>query len=156
MLHLFQISFIAVVVAAAVYDLRERRIPNFLTAAVMAAALPMHLMYSGMAGGTFWFLGLAAGAGLLFIPYALGGIGAGDVKFLACAGSVLGPMQVFCAFLAAGLIGGLMAAAKVGGAERTMPVGGVLPGPRKDAPAAIPYGLPLAVGILLSATGAWV
>jgi len=149
MFHVFQLLFIAIVVAAAVFDFRQRRIPNFLSFTVMAAALPVQLAVSGAAGGLFWLLGLLAGAGLLLVPYAMGGMGAGDLKFLACAGCVLGPVQVFYAFLAASLLGGLMAIGKAG--ERA-PVRA----PQHEPPRpAIPYGLPLAAGVLLGAIGAW-
>lgn len=81
------------------------------------------------------------------LPFAMGGMGAGDVKLLACAGSMLGATQVFYAFLAAGLFGGLLAIAALG-ARKAAERPGV-------SARHIPYGLPLAVGVLLSAAGAW-
>ena len=39
----------------------------------------------------------------------LGGMGAGDVKLMAAVGSILGPTDVFTAFLYSALIGGLYA-----------------------------------------------
>ena len=167
--------------AAAVYDLRERRIPNCLVVAAIILAFGMH----GMAGGLdrlafIWLLGLMAGAGLLILPFLMGGMGAGDVKLLACAGSMLGPVQVFYAFLAAAVLGGLMAVGKAAAqGKRKKEKGkncvaepdiegmqrGVLQSagadccspscPPSASPARIPYGLPLAAGVLLSAAGAW-
>ena len=37
-----RLSFVVIIVAAAFYDLRERRIPNFLTVAAMVLALVAH------------------------------------------------------------------------------------------------------------------
>ena len=145
---LLKLSFIAIIVSAAVFDLRERRIPNFLTVAAMVVALVAQCGATGFEGLTKWFLGLAAGAGLMAIPFALGGMGAGDVKLLACAGSMLGPTQVFYAFLAASVFGGLMALAVLGACK-------VEPGRSGTSALHIPYGVPLAVGVLLSAAGAW-
>jgi prepilin peptidase CpaA len=45
---------------------------------------------------------------LLVIPFALGGIGAGDVKLLGIIGALKGPDFVFIAFLAAAITGGIM------------------------------------------------
>ena len=144
-----RILFIVIIVAAAFYDFRERRIPNFLTVAGMAMALMAHCWISGTAGLTTWLLGLLAGFALLAVPFALGGMGAGDVKLLACAGSMLGPVQVFYAFLAASVFGALLALAAMGSRTKE-------PGRMTGVCARhIPYGLPLALGVLLSATGAW-
>jgi len=142
-----RLSFIVIIVWAAVYDLSERRIPNFLTVAAMAVALVAHCWAAGFDGFTTWLIGLLAGAGLMALPFAMGGMGAGDVKLLACAGSMLGATQVFYAFLAAGLFGGLLAIAALG-ARKAAERPGV-------SARHIPYGLPLAVGVLLSAAGAW-
>jgi len=135
--------------AAAVYDLRERRIPNCLVMAAVILAFGMHGMTGGLDGlASTWLLGLMAGAGLLILPFMMGGMGAGDVKLLACAGSMLGPVQVFYAFLAAAVLGGLMAVGKA--AARKCPAG-----QETGSAGRIPYGLPLAAGVLLSAAGAW-
>jgi len=143
-----RLSFVAIIVAAAVYDLRERRIPNFLTVAATVLALAAHCWAGGYDGLTIWFWGLLAGAGLLMIPFAMGGMGAGDVKLLACAGSMLGATQVFYVFVASSLLGALLALPALAARMQKAREAG--------APARhIPYGLPLAVGVLLGAAGAW-
>ncbi|HUU70487.1 MAG TPA: A24 family peptidase [Planctomycetota bacterium] len=140
--------FILIMLAAAAYDLRQRRIPNYLIAATVILAFGMHGMVGGLDGlASTWLLGLMAGAGLLILPFAMGGMGAGDVKLLACAGSMLGPVQVFYAFLAAAVLGGLMAVGKAAAHKS--------PGQGPGGAGRIPYGLPLAAGVLLSAAGAW-
>jgi prepilin peptidase CpaA len=52
-----------------------------------------------------WALGLA-----LFLPmFLLGGMGAGDVKLLACLGAWLGPQETFWMAIYAMIAGGVMA-----------------------------------------------
>ena len=72
-------------------------------------ALVVHLSANGTAGGLStlggWALGLA-----LFLPmFALGGMGAGDVKLLAAFGAWLGPWNVVETAIAAGVAGGVLA-----------------------------------------------
>ena len=91
------------------WDIRTRRIPNALTLGFPLIALFIHLSTDGTAGGLStlggWALGLA-----LFLPmFALGGMGAGDVKLLAAFGAWLGPWNVVETAIAAGVIGGVLA-----------------------------------------------
>jgi prepilin peptidase CpaA len=98
-----------VAIVASVYDIRTRRVPNLLTFGVAAVALA----YYFAVGGVSW-LGWSAGGWLmavaLFFPFfALGGLGAGDVKLLGAFGAWLGPAgAVYLAFFT-GLAGGVMA-----------------------------------------------
>ena len=80
----------AAAVFAATTDLRRFRIPNAFTLALLIAGL----VYQGAVGGWAGFGASLAGAGfgfaVLLVPYAAGGMGAGDVKFLAGVGAWLG------------------------------------------------------------------
>jgi len=80
-------------------DLKTRRIPNFLTLGVALSGLAFQLAYHGWSGLTDGALGLVLGFGLLFLPYLLGGMGAGDVKALAALGAWLGPVLVLYLFV---------------------------------------------------------
>ena len=144
-----KVVFIAIVLTAAFWDFRRRRIPNFLTFTGMALGIAGNFVMGGYDGLAASLLGLTLGAAIMLVPYALGGMGAGDVKLLACAGSMLGPTQVFYAFIAAAVLGGLMALAA---GKRLGPAAGSEAGAR---PRSIPYGLPLAAGVLLAAVGVW-
>ena len=91
------------------WDIRTRRIPNALTLGFPVIALLLHFSTDGTAGGLCtlggWALGLA-----LFLPmFALGGMGAGDVKLLAAFGAWLGPWNIVETAIAAGVIGGVLA-----------------------------------------------
>ena len=52
---------------------------------------------------------MVVGAGALFVAYALGGMGAGDVKLLAALGAWLGPREAPWLALYTGVAGGLTA-----------------------------------------------
>ncbi|MFM8393464.1 MAG: prepilin peptidase, partial [Acidobacteriota bacterium] len=75
------------VLAVAIYDLRERRIPNVLVFPAMLVGTCFHLL-TGVEGRLAGVKGLATGFLLLLIPYAVGGMKAGDVKFLMAIGAL--------------------------------------------------------------------
>lgn len=77
-------------VVAAAWDIRFRRIPNWLNIAALLLGLIYQCSFHGWAG-----LGIAAGGfgigfGTLFILWLIGGGGAGDVKLLGALGAWLG------------------------------------------------------------------
>lgn len=98
-----------IVVIAAFTDLREQRVPNWLTGPGLLCAFALHGIYSGLAGLGFAVMGAAAGFGLLIAFYAVGGMGAGDVKLMAVVGGFLGVYAVFWVFLVTGVVGGFYA-----------------------------------------------
>lgn len=78
---------IAIAGAAALVDVRTRRIPNVLTFGAALAALVFHIATQGLPGATTAIGGWAVAAALFFAPFALGGMGAGDVKLVAALGA---------------------------------------------------------------------
>ena len=90
----------AFVVAVSIFDIRERRIPNLLVFPAALIGLTLNLLLRGWEGLGFGLKGLAAGFALLFIPYLVGGMKAGDVKFLAAIGAFTGAIDVVRALLA--------------------------------------------------------
>ena len=89
---------------AAAIDLRTRRVPNALTLALAASGAGRVGVVAALAGG---LVGL-----LLMLPgHLFGATGAGDVKLLAAAGTLLGPGAVVAAFVATAIAGGLLALA---------------------------------------------
>ena len=85
------------------------RIPNLFTFSLAICGLAYHFWLDGFAGLGMAALGLTVGFSLLIIPYAMGGMGAGDVKCLAALGALLGPAAIFQVFLYMGLAGGVLA-----------------------------------------------
>lgn len=96
-------------VAATVIDIRSRRIPNELTAAM--AVLGIALAATGTSGLSFGgsILGCLFGLLLMMPGYALGATGAGDVKLMAGVGAIVGPGLVLSAFCLSTIAGGVLA-----------------------------------------------
>jgi prepilin peptidase CpaA len=102
-----RVTLSLVVLVAAATDLRSRRIPNWLT----LPALPVGIAAQTIYGDGFWqgVLGAGGGFALLFVLFALGALGAGDVKLFAAVGSFVGIRNLAVVFVLVGLIGGLAA-----------------------------------------------
>ncbi|MBW1744717.1 MAG: prepilin peptidase [Deltaproteobacteria bacterium] len=103
------IALCTILILAAVQDLRVQKIPNLLTYPTMGMGVIYHSVTNGLDGFFFAATGLAAGIGLLIVPYIMGGMGAGDAKLMGAIGAVVGPKGVFTAFLFSAVIGGLYA-----------------------------------------------
>jgi len=150
------------VVAAAVYtDLRFGRIPNGLTLGGAALGLLLKLLSGGLQGALAGVEGWLLGAGLLFAFFALGAMGAGDVKLLAAVGAIEGPAFAFNAFVFTGIAGGVIALLvtlkrrRVGYLATTVATqlqalvytGGIIrPKDAGASPLRFPYGLAIAAG----------
>jgi prepilin peptidase CpaA len=102
-------AVVAIGVVASISDLRTRRIPNALTFAAAAAATAFHVLTGGLSGLGLSLAGLAVGLAVFFPIFALGGLGGGDVKLLACLGAWLGPAGALWTALYAAMAGGAMA-----------------------------------------------
>jgi prepilin peptidase CpaA len=87
-------TLLAFVVACVVIDVRTRRIPNLLSAPAMAAGIVLGTVSFGLPGLLGSMAGLLTAALILFLPFAFGGVGAGDVKMMAAVGSLVGPVAV--------------------------------------------------------------
>jgi prepilin peptidase CpaA len=99
-----------VVLAAAVYDIRYRRIPNWLSLSGVLVGLALNtFLYQGWPGTRQSLIGLGAGFGVYFVLYVMHAMGAGDVKLMAAVGAIVGWPDWFGTFLITALIGGAMA-----------------------------------------------
>jgi prepilin peptidase CpaA len=87
-------------------DLRSRRIYNKVIFPVLAAAIILNLMLNGLTGLKFSLIGFITGLGILVIPFAMNGIGAGDVKLLAVIGAIKGSIFAINTSIYMALIGG--------------------------------------------------
>lgn len=90
-------------------DLQRRRIPNWLTLGSAVAGLAWHVANSRGDGLLFAIAGGAVGLVMFVVPFALGGLGAGDVKLVAALGTWLGPSDALWLALYTGVAGGALA-----------------------------------------------
>ena len=103
------IAVLLVVSLAVSFDVRTRRIPNALTFGAAAGAVGFAFFQAGFPGVTSALAGWLLGAALFFPFFAIGGMGAGDVKLLAALAAWLGPIDaVYLAFFSS-LAGGAAA-----------------------------------------------
>jgi prepilin peptidase CpaA len=102
---------IALLLGAAVFDVRYRRIPNWLTLAGVLMGLGLNAFLDQGRPGLFVssLKGLAIAFGVYFALYALHAMGAGDVKLMAAVGAVVGWPNWFGIFIVTAILGGIMA-----------------------------------------------
>src|SRR4051794_429181 len=103
--HLFAIGG---ALAPAGWDTPPRRIPNALTFGAALAAFAVHASVGGWSAAGMSAAGWAAGIAVFFPVFALGGIGAGDVKLLGAIGAWLGPFSALWVALYSGVAGGVL------------------------------------------------
>jgi prepilin peptidase CpaA len=105
-----EIVLVLLVLAAAAFDIRTRRIPNWLTAGGVLAGLALNIfLYPVLPGLLFALKGLAVGLGVYVVLYALRAMGAGDAKLMAAVGTLAGWQDWFGIFIVTAVIGGVMA-----------------------------------------------
>jgi len=97
------------VTAAAIFDWRWRRIPNWLVLVTVAVSFTYHFVSGGLAGLGMSAAGLLAGTAVLFPLFAARGLGGGDVKFFGALGAAVTFKHVFVVLFIAAMIAGLMA-----------------------------------------------
>ncbi|MDD4753996.1 MAG: prepilin peptidase [Desulfitobacteriaceae bacterium] len=98
-----------VLLVCVITDYREHKIYNMVLLPSLLLGVGYNFVIAGWLGLGQSALGMLAGLTILLIPFALGGMGAGDVKLLAVIGAVKGPVFVFYSALGMGLAGGIMA-----------------------------------------------
>jgi prepilin peptidase CpaA len=100
-----RVTLSLILVTAAVTDLRWRRIPNWLT----LPALPVGLIAQAVYGEGFLqgLLGALGGFAALFVLFAIGAGGGGDVKLFTVVGSFVGFHNLGVVFVLVAIIGGI-------------------------------------------------
>lgn len=98
----------AVVLAAALSDLRSRSIPNWLTLGGILLGFAINFYAAGLAGLKTAGLGFLASL-LFLIPFLLGFLGGGDVKLMAAVGTFAGPANLLVVFVLDAILGGIVA-----------------------------------------------
>jgi prepilin peptidase CpaA len=100
----FDLFLVLFVLVAAGFDVWQYRIPNWLNLAAVAAGLFLSAL-SGFPRLIDSLFGLGLGVAILFGPFAFGWLGAGDVKFLAAVGAILGVGWIPRVFFYSALLG---------------------------------------------------
>ena len=172
-----EICVIVIAVVGAGWDLAYKKIPNALTFPSMAAGVVVKALIPVMAPGETAplaealdaVLGIGLAFVLLVLPYALGWVMAGDVKFLMAAGAFLGWWKLIWAFLWGSAFGGLLAVVVLvvtrRGRERVLRFWiqlknlflgrhpGVLKPESGSSTMHVPYALAISVGMLVALYG---
>lgn len=152
-------------ILAAVIDGFELKVPNWLTFPLIVSGWVYSLMMFGWAGLGWSLLGTAVGLILLLPAYAIGAMGAGDVKLLAGIGAWMHSTHVFYAFCLSTVCGAVIAVAMVlcrrawnkHAAQFWMIFSEImtlrdpnqlaaLAAERKSSMLLLPYGIPIAIG----------
>ena len=163
------LPMLALVSAAAFIDLRNRRIPNWLTLILLTTGLARS--FAGGITPAQAFLGALVGFALPFVLFAMGALGGGDVKLLAGVGAWMGAIGVLKVFAIAAIVGMVMVLVQSArhGRLRSLfrdsalvtinvmhpnaaALNDVLENSRATQPmqSALPYAVPVLAGVLLS------
>jgi prepilin peptidase CpaA len=150
---------------SALWDVKTGKIPNIFTFPMMLFGFAYHGVTSGLMGLGFSAAGLGVGIFVFFIPYLMGGMGAGDAKLMGAAGAMLGPKGVIIAAVISIVFGGIYAMAllaihhdftrsllrRMGITLKTFLLTTqiiLIPSGKDDKQPTLYYGVPIALGIM--------
>jgi prepilin peptidase CpaA len=102
------LPLLVLLIWASLTDLRERRIPNWLTVSLALIGLAQSASGWHQIGPGQAILGLLVGFGITFILFAIGALGGGDVKLMGAVGAWVGPAGALAVFCLAAIIGMLI------------------------------------------------
>jgi prepilin peptidase CpaA len=157
-------------VVAAVIDGWKLKVPNWITFPMILGGWAASFLWgdpAGWSGLGYSLLGTVVGLALLLPLYAIGGMGAGDVKLLAGVGAWVGSLVTLYAFCLSALVGAVIAIGMVlwrrdwhhhrdqflnicneivtvRDAERLSAAAAE----RKSSMLLLPYGIPIAIGTI--------
>ena len=156
-----------ILIVAAVIDGWKLKVPNWLTFPMVIGGWVFSTCMFGWEGLVASLVGTAVGLGLLLPIYAIGGMGAGDVKLLAGVGAWVWGWVTFYAFCLSAVIGGLIALGMVLYRKKFRHHAGqfwailteiwivrdpnqlsALAAERKSTMMLLPYGIPIAIGTI--------
>ncbi len=164
-----------VLVVAAVIDGIKLKVPNSITFPLIISGWLYSAISYGIAGEQAWYIGLgwslagtAVGLGLLLPAYAIGGMGAGDVKLLMGVGAWVHCSNTFYGFCVSVIIGAIIAIGQIlykkGIKKHSSQFMSILneiitirnpdtlsqiAADRKPTMTLLPYGIPIAIGTIL-------
>jgi prepilin peptidase CpaA len=99
--------------AGMVWDIKYRKLPNKLT----VTAFVLGLLFQTFLGEGFLFgvKGFAVGFGIVFVLFAVGGSGGGDVKFMGALGAWLGAWLTFQVLVVSAILSAAITLVVLGG-----------------------------------------
>jgi prepilin peptidase CpaA len=103
---ILKLLLVSTALGAALFDLRLRRIPNWLNLGGVILGLCFNTYIWAGRGAMDSSLGLLLALAIYIPLYALRGMGAGDVKLMAAIGAIAGPGNWLTIFLSTALLGG--------------------------------------------------
>jgi prepilin peptidase CpaA len=103
-----KILLLTLVVVAGIYDLRFRKIPNWLNLSGVVLGLGVNTLLLAGHGFAMALLGLGCSLAVYVPLYLIRGMGAGDVKLMAAVGAMAGPRDWLIIFLVTALLGGVV------------------------------------------------
>jgi prepilin peptidase CpaA len=101
-----KLTLLVIAVTGGWIDLRTRRIPNWLclSGLILGVGLNIFFLQGGGLRSAFGGVGLAL---LIYVPlYLIRAMGAGDAKFMAAIGAMVGPQNWLSLFLTTAILGG--------------------------------------------------
>ncbi|MBM4004901.1 MAG: prepilin peptidase [Planctomycetes bacterium] len=156
-----------VLVVAAVIDGLKLKVPNWLTFPFIVSGWIFSLASMGFEGLGWSMLGTVVGLALLLPAYAIGGMGAGDVKLLMGVGAWVHPTLTFYGFCVSAVVGAILAIGMVlyrrkwnkhygqffGILTEMMVIKdpnqlAAIAAERKSSMMLLPYGIPIAIGTI--------
>lgn len=114
-----KVVLIGLVLVAGIYDLRYRKIPNWVSMSGIVLGVGTNLLLQGLPGLRTAALGLLVAAAIYLPLYLVRGMGAGDVKLMAAVGTIAGPMNWLQIFLVTAIFGGIVSLVVVSVKRRT-------------------------------------
>ncbi len=158
----------AILVVAAVIDGWKLKVPNWITFPFVVSGWIYWTTCHGWEGLGWSLAGTLVGLALLLPAYAIGGMGAGDVKLLAGVGAWVCGTNTFYAFCISAIIGGAIALGMVFLRKNWRHHSGqfkaiiteilmirdpnqlaTIAAERKSSMLLLPYGIPIAIGTIV-------
>lgn len=156
-----------VLIVAAVIDGWKLKVPNWITFPMVVSGWIFSTGCFGWEGFGWSLVGTAVGLALLMPAYAIGGMGAGDVKLLAGVGAWIWGTDTFYAFCVSAVVGGVIAMGMIlvrkkwehhstqfmGILNEIMVIRdpnqlAAIAAERKSRMLLLPYGIPIAIGTI--------
>src|SRR5579872_5630186 len=119
---ILQVLLLLAVVPAAVADLRQRRVPNWVTLPAFLLGIGLNSFLYGTPGLWIALKGIGIAMLVYFPLYLARGMGAGDVKLMAAVGAIAGPanwLGILILTAALGAIAGIALVIGKGKVHRT-------------------------------------